>query len=279
MNRRTIELGEDAVVRDGILARVKKSVKEFCWKVVRFFIFLAILVAGFNFVGSKVQTPVQNAWAAVIGHWYSTKDLILDRLRSVSGTEYQPAAASREEIQSAVKRFAAKYSVAPVVVYAMMDQESAWRSDRIRFEQSWKDQFSRRWKRESWMNDIEWDMMFSSIGLLQIGYGIHRENCGLKSFTELFSPDVNLDCGLSILSECLQRNKGVNPKAARLRMCFREYNGSGPRAEKYAGEVMARLADYMINDSQQQIFEEGKAVSKLAMLRDGGGSTNLRGGR
>ena len=180
------------------------------------------------------------------------------RLRYASKNQDNGIQIDQESLKDAVKRYSQKYGVNPLVAWAIIEPESAGRFDRIRYEQSWKDGYSAQIKKEPWMNDIEYSLYFCSIGVMQVGYGIHREECGLRSFSDLLSVDKSLDCGLKIMSGCLQRNAGVHPKGERLRLCFKEYNGKGPKAEQYANERMARLADFMLEDSKDFMPEQVK---------------------
>ena len=103
-------------------------------------------------------------------------------------------------------------------------------------------------KKEPWMNEIEYDMNFCTFGLMQISYLFHKDFCGLSSFSDLFAEDINVDCGLKILADCLEGAQEKR-KSERLRHCFVRYNGS----QEYADEVMSRLADYMIDTGTPEI--------------------------
>lgn len=157
--------------------------------------------------------------------------------------------ADQANLKDLVENYSKKYSVSPAVTWSLIDIESAGNPSRIRFEQTWKTQYGKKHPKPAWMNDIEYDLLFSSYGLMQVGFLIHADRCGLDSFVDLFDPAVNLDCGLSYLAQCLDKRQDVKEKGKRLWMCLRDYNGKGPLAEKYADKVMARLADYLINES------------------------------
>ena len=70
------------------------------------------------------------------------------------------------------------------------------------------------------MTSIEYDLLFSSIGLMQIGYGLHKEECDIKTFTDLFYAEKNIECGSKIIRTCLDKNQDMRP-AARVRTCIK----------------------------------------------------------
>jgi len=155
-----------------------------------------------------------------------------------------------------VRQKSEKYGINPAILLATADQESGFDPTRIRFEQSWKDQYKKLWKQGK-LTDIEYDLLFSSIGLMQIGYGLHRDTCEIKHFTELLDPDKNLDCAAKLYRNCFNRNSDLKP-AARVRTCVKEFNGSGPRAEKYRDIVMEKIDDYLIENSKEKLFVDVK---------------------
>ena len=162
-----------------------------------------------------------------------------------------------------VDAYSGKYGLEPVIAWAIIDKESSMRHDRIRFEQSWKDEYGKDYPRQRWMNDIEYDLIFSSFGLMQISYVIWKDTCGINSFTELLQPEKNLDCGLKIMAQCLDDASYMKSKKERLRYCFKRYNGSGPKAEQYADSVMSRLYDYSFDENKLSITRDvpGKEIS------------------
>lgn len=168
---------------------------------------------------------------------------------------------SQQDIRDLVERYSRKYGVHPLVTWAIIDKESAGYIERVRYESTWKNQYSSKWKREPWMiNDEEYNMLFSSYGLMQVSYGLHKEFCGLKSVIDLFDPEVNLNCGLKKISTCLSRNEETTePARALFHKCFREYNGSGPRAEAYANDMISRLERYVFESTEYKLFNPGRA--------------------
>jgi len=153
-----------------------------------------------------------------------------------------------EKINQYLIKYSKVYNVSPKLAKAVIIQESRLKHDRMRYEETWKRQYSDDWKRKRWMNGIEYNMYFTSIGLMQIGYGLHKDFCELKSFTDLFNPEKNISCGMKILSKCLETNASITPKRALIRTCLRSYNGSGAMAEKYADKVLRSFLDMLLED-------------------------------
>ena len=140
--------------------------------------------------------------------------------------------------QPGVKDFVAEIARAngfePKLIEAMIDQESRWRVDAMRFEPGKAAEF-----REAGARDDEVTALSTSFGLMQVIFGLHRESCGLKSPIELFEPRKNIACGVKWLKHCFNRRGDVRKALA----C---YNGSGANAEEYADEVLKRLANKMV---------------------------------
>lgn len=159
------------------------------------------------------------------------------------------------EIDELIKAYCTKYGIKnTAIIYAMIDQESVNKNhkDRLRYEQGWKNDYTNKpgFEREAWMTDIEYDMLFTSIGLMQVGYGLHRKTCGLNSYSDLLNPAINLDCGIKLLASCLKERIGTKSQYQRVWLCFRDFNGSGPKAELYANQVMSRVSQHYIDDEQ-----------------------------
>lgn len=142
-----------------------------------------------------------------------------------------------------------KYGLLPVLGYAMKDQESAGKPFRFRFEQSWKDQYSKKFPQGN-LNTEEWNLYFSSIGLMQISYAIWGDFCGVDSPVALFDTTTNIDCAIRIMAQCWYDMRNTKDKAYVAQECFRKYNGSGPRAVAYAQQMMARVSGHILNDPE-----------------------------
>lgn len=206
--------------------------------------------------GYKMIVLGQN-WLDSTKEFYRVKAVqLLDGKTPDVEMEGNDAGTRSKRLTAAVNYVAKKYSLNPVVIWAVIEKESGYAHNRIRFEQTWKDQYSKKWQKEPWMNDIEYDMYFTSFGYMQIGYGLWRESCGIKYWDELLNVERNIDCGAKILANCIGENSG---KVGVLRGCFRQFNGSGERAEKYANDIMNKLEGYMTLDMEQVSLKKMEA--------------------
>ena len=166
-----------------------------------------------------------------------------------------------------VNQYSEKYKLDPVVAWALIDKESTHKHDRLRFEQGWKDQYSKKWQKPNGMNEVEYNMFFTSIGLMQVGYGLWRDFCELDSYSDLLIPEVNIDCGLKIVSSCLvEKEKKIPNKGRRLKECFKNYNGSGKAAEDYANEMTIRVGSYLLEKEEPKMSSVMR-TTKLESLK------------
>lgn len=193
-------------------------------------VIIVCLLAGF---GAVTGANEGYHWA----RWYISDyyDEFTSRFRRVVEVKV-PVVIDQESIPTIIKNAAKKYGLPKVLLAAMIEQESGgkFRTDRVRFEPH----LQKRVKRESWMNDIEYQLRASSIGLMQVVVFIHQNNPECSSnIQELFQPDVNINCGASILHDCLLRHQSL-PPVDRFRKALVCYNGG----EDYPQEVFARIA-------------------------------------
>lgn len=177
------------------------------------------------------------------------------------------------KLTNAVNKAAAKYRVNPIILWAVIEQETSFGHNRLRFEQSWKDQYSKTIPKDGWMNDIEYNMYFTSIGYMQVSYGLWRKTCDIRYWDELIDTDRNIDCGAKILSDCINKTdrNSVENNAGILRSCFRQYNGSGKQAEVYADNIMRKLQNYMIVDMEsfsKQKMEERDRKMEVSLSKN-----------
>lgn len=145
-----------------------------------------------------------------------------------------------KSVAQLIKESSRDFGVPKLLITAVIEQESGnkFRTDRVRFEPH----LLKRVKREKWMNDIEYQLRASSIGLMQVVVFIHQENpnCS-QNIQELFQVETNIRCGTSILKDCLNRHVS-KPPVERVKQALICYNGS----EAYAEEVFSRIAKLAI---------------------------------
>jgi hypothetical protein len=201
---------------------------------------------GYNFAKTYVTETFLDA-----------KYSLYDRLDLV---EKQPIIAQKDRVKDfstigqLAQKIALRYKISPVILLAMVDQESSFNPNRIRFESKWKQQYRSKWPQNN-MTDIEYNLLFSSIGIMQIGYGLHKDFCGLDSYVDLFDVETNMSCAAKIIRACLNKNADMRP-GKRVRTCVKEFNGSGAAADKYVTSVMARIDDFLIENSKEKIIAD-----------------------
>jgi soluble lytic murein transglycosylase-like protein len=195
-------------------------------------------IAGLGYLGS--MTAIER----FDSYWQQAKDYALSQVTRIEVVrEYVEVRPQELPIEKLVERAAAKHNVPPLLMRALIIQESGrgLRTDRVRYEPH----LQKRFKRESWHTDMEYQALASSWGLGQIIYGIWKDFCKLDSYADLLDPARNLDCSASIIRDCLQRRRGVASKATRFRQCLKEYNGGGT----YAGQVEAHLVELVLSET------------------------------
>ncbi len=176
--------------------------------------------------------------------WEAGKQYALSQVTRIEVVkEYIEIRPESLPLDQLVDRAARKHGVPSLLMRALIVQESGrgLRTDRVRYEPH----LQKRFKREAWQTDMEYQALASSWGLGQIIYGFWKDFCKLDSYADLLDPARNLDCSASIIRDCLQRRKGVSSKAARFRQCLKEYNGG----DEYAGQVEAHLVELVLSET------------------------------
>lgn len=195
-------------------------------------------VAGLGYLGS--QTAIERAGS----YWEQGKAWALSHVTRVEIVqEYIEIKPAELPIEKLVERAASKHQVPALLMRALILQESGrgLRTDRVRYEPH----LQKRFKREHWHTDMEYQALASSWGLGQIIYGIWKDFCKLDSYADLLDPARNLDCSASIIRDCLRRRAAVTNKATRFRQCLKEYNGG----DTYAGQVEAHLVELVLSET------------------------------
>lgn len=128
--------------------------------------------------------------------------------------------------------------VKPVVIKAIIEQESYYNPNRIRYEEKWEKDYGNSIKKKRSENTEEWKMNFHSFGLMQIGYALHKDFCNLRSYTDLYNPSKNIECGTKLYASCIEAGNSDT-------YCIKRYNGLGSTTENYKNEVLGRIARLM----------------------------------
>lgn len=185
-------------------------------------------------------------WAGVRG--IEAAEAGLSRARAAIAERFKEVEVIREYIPQEQKplaqivRDAAKrHGVSPLLLTALITQESGQqlRTDRMRYEAH----LHGRFRCERWMNDTECKALSTSWGLTQVVYGFWKDACGLKSYSDLLDPEINVACGASILGKCLTSNIKMQ-KIARYKLCLGQYNGD--KTGTYAQEVLGHLTELVV---------------------------------
>lgn len=153
---------------------------------------------------------------------------------------------SQLEVDEIIEEVSRKHGLNPIILRALVRQESGDRLDRMRYE----DKIYRNAKFPPYLNDGEKRVWASSIGPGQVIYVLWRGFCGWDSLSAAFDPWQSLDCSARILKRNLSDKEvqKLTTPAARLREALRRYNGSGADAEAYADTVMSGVASLLLKD-------------------------------
>lgn len=145
-------------------------------------------------------------------------------------------ATNSKPVSQIIKDASVLYKIPPLVILAMVHQESGeeLRPDRVRYEP----RLQKRFKCSQFETEIECKFRASSFGLMQIIYGFHKQFCGLESYSDLLDPQKNIYCGTKLLRSCLDKRSGS--VSQKFRACLSEYNGDD--SGEYANQVLSRLA-------------------------------------
>lgn len=141
---------------------------------------------------------------------------------------------TQPELIALARRIATSHGLAPTLVCAVCEQESAWDTSAIRYEPAF---FDRYIVKQNLQNATEARARAFSFGLMQVMGQVAREH-GFKGkyLSELLIPEVGLDFGCRVLKGKIATAGGDVHKG------LLAYNGGG--RPEYADEVFARFAKY-----------------------------------
>lgn len=201
--------------------------------------FAKYAVAGLLAVSSAVTFLhyISRGWLSLEGKAYAfmatQENRLVDRLLARLGHDTSRAA-SQDTLEPLVELKAKAVGLQPDLVKALIDVESSWKVDAIKFEP------------KLLRGPTEEDRMIaSSHGLLQIlGSWAKAGSCpGVNSWADLYDPAKNISCGVKILAE-------AKAKTGSVRKALMAYNGgircasqSCPAAEVHAQKVLASFAE------------------------------------
>ena len=143
------------------------------------------------------------------------------------------------DLKTLIKTTSRAMGMPSYLTLAIIRQESGvnMRHDRMRLEPH----LISRFKKQAWENDIEHQAKATSFGLMQVVYGIHKERCHLKSYADLFNPEINLKCGIHVFKDCFSRQKAQD-KVNRVKGALLCYNGG----KTYPDQVLGKLGEIIL---------------------------------
>lgn len=139
---------------------------------------------------------------------------------------------TKDTLIALAKSVAAHHLLDPVLVCAIIEQESGWNEVAYRYEPA----FQMRYVAGLGLDPVETYNRSCSYGLMQLMGQCAREMGFTASLTDLFEPEVNLDYGCRHFAAKLQHADGDKWKALLL------WNGGS--AHGYPGEVLDRMERY-----------------------------------
>ena len=155
-----------------------------------------------------------------------------------------PIEAEPVTISKAISKAAKDSELPKMLILAMSITESGeeLRTDRVRFEP----EIYKRLPRQPWQTEEEARLQASSIGLMQVIIGLHKNKpeCG-NNVGELFQIEKNLACGCAVIKECLRYNAKTTDRWERFKKSLVCYNGSSV----YADQVISKIAKLTIEGS------------------------------
>jgi hypothetical protein len=210
------------------------------WAMSKYAVIVGVVIIAATGITRASETVADKAWQG----YEAAYDAAIEKLTRVE-VVHQIVSPEDMPVGDIIERVAAEEGIPAIILKSIAIQESGkyYRTDRIRFEPH----LMSRVKPPAHLNDIEKQLYASSIGLMQIIYGFHKERCGFNSVTDAFDPYTSVRCACAILKANLAAApKEMRSPGARLRYAIKRYNGDGERAEAYTEQVMARLADLLL---------------------------------
>jgi soluble lytic murein transglycosylase-like protein len=149
---------------------------------------------------------------------------------------------TKDQVFQFVKVIAPKYQLDPYIVLAICEKESGFDSTEVRLENG----FYRKYVRPMNITTVDSVLLSASYGLMQVmGLSLYDDGYFGKNAEKSYGfigrmidrymvePATQIECGC----EHLRKKFKV---LGNIRDAVRAYNGSGPQAEAYADDVLAR---------------------------------------
>lgn len=146
-----------------------------------------------------------------------------------------------------IGKYAKDLRVPKIIGLILLDKESGGGSQVYRFEPK----VFERIKGRKGVSESESRMLASSHGVLQVMGFNAQPRCGIH-WSKLYGPE-GVFCGLKIMRENLTQHKAVKDIGQRVWLAFRDYNGSGPDAERYADHAMTIAGRIMLQQWEKEL--------------------------
>jgi hypothetical protein len=145
-------------------------------------------------------------------------------------------------LRQLIETVSSRHGVPSVVLQAVVEQESRGGEALYRFEPG----SYARLKSQVKATDSELRMLASSHGVAHVMGFNAQPRCGVH-WSKLYDPSIGLECAAKILRQNLARHANESVNSKRIWLALRDYNGSGPDAQEYATEVMARIGALLLS--------------------------------
>ena len=153
---------------------------------------------------------------------------------------------SREELKNMVASEAIAQGFSPpILAQAVVQHESQWVIDAVKHEVGHLNKPSCKQEK----NPDRKRLCASSHGLFQIMMSLHKDTCGVQTFSELYDPKINIPCGIKILKGCAEEWKHA-PKWQKASKILECYNGSSEYPPKVFAELGALIAERMESEGE-----------------------------
>lgn len=166
---------------------------------------------------------------------------------------------ARAEIEQINRDAAERYGVPAELSLAFADIESASDPTASRYEAAYADHGVCR----QYRNADKKRNCASSFGAYQVMYSIWHRECELNSFADLYDPRINAACGNYILSQLLERTRGIDDLDQRLLAIARAYNGP-----KMRPEYLERLKDALARRMFAAVISSAERKELMQEIRD-----------
>lgn len=137
-----------------------------------------------------------------------------------------------DELRKMVTDEATAQGVSSILALAVAQHESGWQVDATKYEPAYLNHQTCR----GIGHPDRRRLCASSHGIFQVMFSIHKNACGLDTFSQLYDPQIGIRCGVKVLSDCVHRWENA-PKWQRINKALVCFNGS----EDYPPKVLVEL--------------------------------------